>query len=101
MVVFKSIDDILYFIYSKKTSFISYDLINNKKINEIKDDKGACITNLKHYLHQEKRQDIVISKSITNILKLWKIKNRECILKIERINIKGDLRFASNLYSYI
>ena len=94
MVVFKSIDDILYFIYSKKTSFISYDLINNKKINEIKDDKGACITNLKHYFHQEKRQDLVISTSINNILKLWKIKNWECILKIERINIKGDLRSA-------
>ena len=94
MVVFKSIDDILYFIYSKKTSFISYDLINNKKINEIKDDKGACITNLKHYFHQEKRQDLVISTSINNILKLWKIKNWECLLKIERINIKGDLRSA-------
>jgi len=37
MVSFKSIDDILYFIYSKKNSIVSYDLINNKKINVIKD----------------------------------------------------------------
>ena len=94
MVVFKSIDDILYFIYSKKNSFISYDLINNKKINEIKDDKDACITNLKHYFHQDKRQDLFISTSINNILKLWKIKNWECLLKIERVNINGDLRSA-------
>ena len=94
MVAFKSIDDILYFIYSKKTSIISYDLINNKKINEIKDDNNSCITNLKHYFHQDKRQDLIISTSIDNNLKLWKLNNWECLLHIKRININGDLRSA-------
>ena len=94
MVTFKSIDDILYFIYSKKISIISYDLINNKKINEIKDDKNSCITNLKHYFHQDKRQDLVISTSINNNLKLWKINNWECLLNIKRVNLNGDLRSA-------
>ena len=94
MVAFKSIDNILYFIYSKKNSIISYDLINNTKINEIKDDKNSCITNLKHYFHQDKRQDLVISTSIKNNLKLWKLKNWEILLKIEKINLHGDLRSA-------
>jgi len=94
MVSFKSIDDILYFIYSKKNSIVSYDLINNKKINEIKDNNDACITNLKHYFHQDKRQDLIISTSINNNLKLWKIQNWECLLKIKRINKDGDLRSA-------
>ena len=94
MISFKSIDDILYFIYSKKNSIVSYDLINNKKINEIKDNNDACITNLKHYFHQDKRQDLIISTSINNNLKLWKIQNWECLLKIERFNLNGDLRSA-------
>ena len=37
IVIFKSINDILYLIYSTKTKYIiSYTLINNKIINEIK-----------------------------------------------------------------
>ena len=35
--IFKSINDILYLIYiNKESSFISFNLINNKIINEIK-----------------------------------------------------------------
>ena len=87
----------------KKNSIVSYDLINNKKINEIKDDKDECITNLKHYFNQDKRQDLVISTSINNKLKLWKIQNWECLLKIKRINKDGDLRSACflNLNNHI
>ena len=85
MVAFKSIDDILYFIYSKKTSIISYDLINNKKITEIKDDKNSCITNLKHYFYQDKRQDLIISTSIDNNLKLWKLNNWECLYILKEL----------------
>jgi len=43
MIAFKSIDDILYFIYSKKNSIISYNFITNKKINELKEDSEAII----------------------------------------------------------
>ena len=113
MVIFKSNDDILYFIYAKKNSIISYDLINNQKINEIKDYNNSYVTNLKHYFHKNKRQDLIISASVYKYLKLWKLNKWECLLNIETINVASDLGIAcflnlnnqiyivtSNLYNF-
>ena len=95
MVTFKSIDDILYFIYSnRQCSIISYNLIDNKKINEIKKGHNSRITNLRHYLDKDKNQDLIISTSLDNNLKLWTINNWECFLNIERIYEKGEMLSA-------
>ena len=95
MVVFKSIDNILYFIYPNRIySIISYNLIDNKKINEIKNAHNKYITNIKHYLYEEKNQDLIISISLNNILKLWNINNWECLLNLENVNYNGDLLSA-------
>ena len=95
MIVFKSIDDILYFIYTNKENYIiSYNLIENKKINVIKNASDSRITNFKHYLNKDKNQDLMISASLLNNLKLWRINDWECLLKIKNINDGGDLRSA-------
>ena len=65
MVVFKSIDDKILFIYSNiKSSIISYNLSDNKIINEIKKAHITYITNIKHYLYEDKKQDLIISISL-------------------------------------
>lgn len=47
---FKSIFDILYLVYTdKKQSIILYDLVNDKKITEIRKAHSAIITNLRHF----------------------------------------------------
>ena len=47
--IFKSINNILYLIYSNvEKSIIIYDLINNRKIIEIKNAHKEYITNIKH-----------------------------------------------------
>ena len=92
MAVFKSINDILYFIYSNKiNSIISYNLIDNKKINEIKKAHNSRISNLKHCLYKDKNQDLVLSSSLDNNLKLWRIDDWECLLNIENVNKAGGL----------
>ena len=93
MIVFKSIDDIFYFIYTNKENhIISYNLIENKKINVIKNASDSKITNLRHYLNKDKNQDLMISASLYNNLKLWRINDWEYLLEIKNINNDGDLR---------
>jgi hypothetical protein len=49
--VFKSVNDILNLIYTDKSnSIISYDLVNNKIINEIKNAHNDLITSFRHFL---------------------------------------------------
>ena len=61
-IVFKSIDDILYLIYSsEKGLIISYNLINDEKICSIKTNNNEYITNFRHYLDKIKKRDLIIS----------------------------------------
>jgi WD40 repeat protein len=91
--VFESIDNIIYLIYSNKDkSIISFNLVNNQKINEIKKAHNFEITNLRYYLDKKNNRNIIMSISSSDFnLKLWNIKNYECILNIKTINVKGHL----------
>jgi len=78
---FKSIDKLLYLIYSnKKFSIIAHNIIDNKKIIEIKNAHNYHISNFKHYLDKKNNRDLLISISdwIYNI-KIWNINNWECL----------------------
>ena len=49
--IFNSIDNILYLIYiDNNYSIISYNIIKNQKINEIKNNDNQLIISLKHFL---------------------------------------------------
>ena len=99
-IVFISINDLLYLIYSKRNSIISFDLNNNKKINEIKNAHNEDISNFRHCLDKINKKDFLlsISKNINNI-KLWDVKNFECLLNIEKINKFGYL-YSSCFLNY-
>jgi len=91
--VFESFDNSLYLIYSNNyRSIISFNLINIQKINEIKKAHNYDITNLRHYLDKKNKRNIIMSISSSDFnLKLWNIKNYECLLNIKTINVKGHL----------
>jgi len=93
---FKSIDNILYLIYSNaKRSIISYNLVNNKKINEIKEAHSEQITNFRNYFDEINHRDLIMSISANdNNIKIWNEKNWECISNIKRINKIGRLYSA-------
>ena len=93
--VFNSIDNILYLIYGTiNKSIISCNLLENKKVIEIKDAHKELITNFRYYLDKKKKRDLVISLSYDNNIKLWNINNWECLSDIEEINKNGYLLSA-------
>jgi len=94
--VFNSINKILYLIYSNENrSMISYDLNNQKKINEIKNIHDEYITNFRHYLDEINKRDLVMSLSRNdNNIKIWNIANFECLLNIKNVNQNGYIYSA-------
>ena len=91
--VFNSINNIFYLIYANKdNSIISYDLINNKKINEIKNAHNKNIVNFRHNFDKLNKRDLIISISAEdNNIKLWDITNFNCLLHLKNINKVGEL----------
>ena len=99
--IFKSINDILYLIYTNyQKSIISYNLIDNRKINEIKNAHKKFIINSRHYLDKKNNLDLIMSiSSDDNNIKLWKTTNWECLLNLTNINNIGRIEDACFLYN--
>jgi len=108
-IVFKSFNNILYLIFSNNNkSIISYNIIDNKKINEIKNAHEDYISSFRYYLDNINQRDLVISLSSNlhyNNIKLWDINNFELIVIIENITNYACLNSAyflnDNNKSYI
>jgi len=94
-------NDLLYLIYATtKLSIISYDLINNKKISEIKNAHNNYITNFRYYLNEINKMDLIMSISANdNNLKIWNFKNWECLLNLQEFNQIGRL-YSACILSY-
>lgn len=90
---FKSIDNIYYLIYAdREKSIISYDLIKHQKISKIYSNHSEYITNFVHFLDKINNRDLVMSiSSKNNNIKIWNIKNWECILNMCDVYKKGWL----------
>ena len=86
-ITFDSINDILTLIYvTKDYSIISYDIVQNKKLNIIKSpQKDIC--NLKHCLDNKNKRDLILSQSSYNNIKIWNLNNYQCILNLKEMEI--------------
>ena len=96
-IIFKSINNILFLIYSNKNkSIISYNLITNQKLNEIKKAHEDYITNFRYYFFKNNtKKDLFLSISAyDNNLKIWNVSNFECICNIKNVNKNGLLLSA-------
>lgn len=91
--IFKSINNILYLIYSDEVkSIISYDLAKDQIINEVKNAHKEDISNFSYFLDNINKIEIIVSlSSDDNCIKLWNIKNWECLLELKGINIYCSL----------
>ena len=98
--VFKSINDILILIYvNQANSIISFNLIDEKIINEINRPHKDLITNLRYYLDAINKRDLILSISADdNNIKLWNINNFECLYDFNNINQKGKIYSACFLF---
>ena len=74
---------------TRNKSIISYNLIENKKINEIKDAHKELIINFRYYFDKPNKTDLVISLSYDNNIKLWNINTWECLSNFNERNKNG------------
>ena len=97
-IAFNTINNLQYLVYSSKSSIITcYDLINFQKIFEIKEEymQNCRYVNFKHYLDNNNKRDLVISIfCVSDNIKLWDVRNWECILNLKNINNSPDLGCA-------
>ena len=104
--LFKSINDIIYIVYTNKiNSIILYNIINNKKIYEIKNPHKNPIICFRYHLDNIKKRDLILSISFYQI-KLWNINNTECLFNITKNNddfyySAGFLNDNKNIYLII
>ena len=102
-ILLKSISSISYIIYSNKSnSIITQNIMNFQKISEIKNAHDNYITNFRHLLDKEIHRDIIMSISAEdNNIKLWDLKNWNCVLDLKKINQHGSLFSACFIYDEI
>jgi WD40 repeat protein len=93
-IVFKSIENIYIIIYTNKiNSIISYNLIRNQKIIEIRNSHSGKITNIKYCLDKNNKRDLILSASCQdNNIKIWNNKNWDLLLDVKNINTDGLLK---------
>jgi len=100
-VSFKSINnEILYLVYTnEQKSLIFYNLIDNIKMNEIKNSHPTNINNIRYFIDKINNRDLILSISFGN-LKIWNI-NSECIANINEKTILTACLLNNNNENYI
>ena len=91
--IFTSINDIFYLVYAnRKRSIIFYNMIDNIKVNEIKNAHKRDITSFRYYLDKVNKIDLLLSISLSdNNIKLWNVNNFECLNNFENVYNSGRL----------
>ena len=91
--IFKSKNDLLYLVYSNYfNSIIFFSIIDNKKLNEIKNAHNFYISSFNYLYDNNLERDLIISISARdNNIKLWNINTLECLLNLKNINENGFL----------
>ena len=94
-IVFQSINNLLILVYSNQKSIFTFNIIDKKKINEIRNAHDQFISNYRHYFDKFNMRDLIISISPSdNNLKLWNINSCECLINLKNINKNGILLSA-------
>ena len=86
-------------VYANKSkSILLYNMVDYKKINEIKRAHNNFISSFRHYLDSIYKRDLLLSISaLDNNIKLWNANNLECLVNIKNIYNEGFLYSASLL----
>ena len=96
---FKSINDILCLICSKKDKIlISYALVKNQVINSVTKKKFP-INDIRHYLDNQFKRDLILNSLVfANEIEVSNFKNWQILLKISHVNSAGCL-FSSCFFN--
>ena len=76
---------------NRKSSIISYNLLNKQLINEIKKAHQSDIIDIRHYQDFSNKRDLLISLGDhSNKIKLWNLNNLECLAIITNFHGPGE-----------
>ena len=90
-IVFKSIDDIFCLVYTNNNYSIAfYNLIDNKKMSEIKNAHFNVISNYRHILDISNQRDLLLSVAF-HVIKVWNINTLEYLYSFDFSNIYQNL----------
>ena len=93
--IFKYHFNTIILLYAKKNTIISYNIVNNQKINEYKNAHCNNIINFKHYYDKKNNRHLIMSISEEdNNLKIWNYSNFKCLCNIVKIMSGGDVLSA-------
>ena len=87
-VIFFSIENVLAIVYTNRSkSILCFNILDNKKMNEIKNAHTKFISNFRHYSDVGNRRDLIISiSSKENNIKIWHFQKFDCLANIENLN---------------
>ena len=94
-ILFKSSQNLIHLIYSNlKKSIISYNLSNSNKfqiLTEIKNAHNDYIDNFRYVYDSKNKIDLLLSLSSgDNNIKIWNLKNWECLHNIKNVYKYGS-----------
>ena len=94
--IIKTLDDLFLIIYpTKDRTLICYDIINNKKVNEVRNAHDNPITGLRYYPDAYNKMNLMLTLSSNyNHIKIWNLGNFQCLLDFEKINESGWINSA-------
>ena len=95
--IFKSMNNHIYLVYSTEEKNIQCLDINTKKNIKtiINPHSNNFITNIRYYYDKKNNRDLIISVSKdNNNVKIWDVKNWNCILDLKNIYNSGCLKSA-------
>ena len=78
--VFESINNNFFLIFAHYSSIIIYNIIDNKKVNEIIKAHNALIDNFQYHYDYINNRDLIMSISLYDCnIKIWDINKLECL----------------------
>ena len=101
--IFKSLNNIFYFVYSNLEAEITfYDLMNEKIIAKIKNaylrKKISLIT---HFTDITDKKDLLLTLGFYDAIKIWDVRNYECLLTLEEYIPSGVCFLNDNGKNYL
>lgn len=102
---FKSIDNILCFVYilNRESALVSYDIIKKKIINKNvinKNEISFKITDVRHHLDKKLKRDLILNNNMyKNDIYIWNFKNWQNLIQIYGVNKAGAL-YSSCFYEF-
>ena len=98
--LFKTIEEIIYIVYSNITSMIIFNLNENTIVTEIKNAMGDCdIRDIIHCLDESNKRDLILSLS-EHSMALWNISKLELLFKKVKVNRASFLKHNNEIYIF-